>query len=123
MSLFEDETGVKLIIIIFIIIRWTKAADRSVQFRTVLVLDNACSSAIPSTTATVNPDSSVTSVGSRWNGMTKFLSHIDTKDQLTEYLSRKMLEHTHSWPQTCVVAWRSQIASTRSDYNFMESTH
>ena len=44
--------------------------------------------------------------------MKKKLSHIDTKDQLTEYLSAKLMEHTTTWHQTCVVAWRAEVAST-----------
>jgi len=55
--------------------------------------------------------------------MKKLLSHIDTKDHLTEYLSKKLLEHARTWHQTCIVAWRSEAASTHGDFSCLKSTH
>ena len=33
------------------------------------------------------------------------------------------MDHAKSWTQTCVVAWRTEIAFTHGDYNILKSTH
>ena len=44
--------------------------------------------------------------------MTKLLSHTLTKDELADYLARKLLKDARFTDKTLVVTWRSQAAAT-----------
>lgn len=54
--------------------------------------------------------------------MKKFLSHIRTKDELTVYLSQKMIAHAKTVNMKCVVAWRSAVSATHCSMDYLCST-
>ena len=54
--------------------------------------------------------------------MSKLLGHIRTKDELTEYLSKKILSHFKILGKHVVVAWRTMAAATHFDAGCLEST-
>jgi hypothetical protein len=54
--------------------------------------------------------------------MKKFLSHIRTKDALTDYLAHKLLENARKTGQKLVVAWRDQASGTHFDADILSST-
>ena len=54
--------------------------------------------------------------------MKKLLSHIRTKDALTDYLAHKLLQHAHQTSQKYVVAWRAEAAASHCAVDFLSST-
>ena len=54
--------------------------------------------------------------------MKKLLSHPDTKDELSAYISEKVFHHVGERNVNLVVAWREEIASTHCDLGFLKST-
>ena len=54
--------------------------------------------------------------------MKKLLSHPDTKDELSAYISEKVFHHAGERNVNLVVTWREEIASTHCDLGFLKST-
>jgi hypothetical protein len=50
------------------------------------------------------------------------LSHIRTKDSLTEYLANKLLRHAQQMGKNIVVAWRAKAAATHFEADYLSST-
>lgn len=54
--------------------------------------------------------------------MKKLLSHIRTKDALTDYLAQKLLQSGRQNSKNYVVAWRAEAAATHCAVDFLIST-
>jgi hypothetical protein len=54
--------------------------------------------------------------------MKKLLSHIRTKDALTDYLTHQILQHAKTTSKNYVVAWRDESAATHCSVDFLSST-
>ena len=54
--------------------------------------------------------------------MKKLLSHIRTKDALTDYLAYKLLQSAQQNAKNYVVAWRAEAAATHCAVDFLRST-
>lgn len=55
--------------------------------------------------------------------MKKFLSHIRTKDELTNYLAHKIFSHAKKCSKKFVVSWRTEVSATHCSLECLKSSH